>query len=416
MKEVVGMRHFKYIFIAALMVFSSCDKDEPTKEFVSYADKPFTCCTEFTAATLPGDSVGDNITRGWEGELPSGSENLPLDYPLNEIFLVVKNPKGKYETLSFPVYSLDEERRVFDICFRAEGKKLWAMSGEQEILVADGNSFTCNFYSSDQLSTSMEIGDVKTPGNQRTYDPYGDKLFKSDDLSFHADGNQVKINGTPLQNFSLTVNRITNVLIPRFILCDDLEANKNLYELTEDRFVELLGPVTDWSIRAFIAGDEEAGKPFSDGFPVEYSFQNGTDENGKRGLVSISPDVEPFHPNIEHAFIQGTGGFAIYRGVGFHNTAAPYIFPANTAGNADVCFCIYYNGSNPDFKKVNTFRIEALTDLVEGQLKTVTIVIDVDDFVKAFKETSSCPDSRISIKLDKAFGEVTEVPYKLISE
>lgn len=409
--------------ISTLLMLLSCGKEDPVKGFVSFTDKPFTCCTEFTASASLGDSVGENITRGWEGEVPSGAENLPVHYPLDEIFLVVKSSANNYETLSFPVYDIDEGKRVFDICFRAEGDKLWAISGESSILVADGNSFDCNFYSTDKLHTSMEIGSAKTPNSKETYDPYGDKLFKSGTLSFYANGNQIYVgnpqnqNGTPLQNFSLTVNRITNVLIPRFIICDNLDENNFFFNFTQEQFEDSTKTsVNDWEIRAFIAGNDEAGEPYRNGFPVEYSFETGTNESGERGIISISKEKVEFAAGVSHAFITASGQVAAYQGVGFHNSSAPYLLPAHTVEKADICFTIYYNGNEPNIKKFNTFRIEALSDLVEGQLKTVTIIIDINDFINAFKIKSGRSNSAVKTKFDSAFGEVTEIPYKIITE
>lgn len=397
---------------------SSCGKEKSGMEYLSYADEPFTCCHEFTASASSEDTSEETVTRGWEGELAPDGKNLSTVYPLKEIFLVVENPKDNYEKLSFPVNDLDGERRVFDICFRAEGQKLWAKSGEQEILVADGTPFKCNFYSSDELLTSMKLGNAKTPGGTSAYDPYGDRLFKSSDLEFRAEGNQVYVNNKLLQNFSLSVNRITNVLMQRFIICDDLEADKLYFQLTPEQFTEKTGTLfSDWEITAFIAGHEEAGEPYRNGFPLEYSFSGGTNEEGARGIISVSPEIETFDKDVTHAFNPPDGNVAIYQGIGFNNKAIPFLFPAKTGGAAEICFSIYYRGNNPNIKKQSsTFRVMALTDLINGQLKIVTIVMDVDDFISAFLNDTSRSMGPIKKRWDTVFGDVAEVPYKIIVE
>lgn len=419
MKEEVGMTSSKYVIycISVLFVFSSCGKNNiPDENVVSYADYPFVSCSEFSASAILGDSTGDNISRGWEGELPPGAQNLPVEYPLDEIFLVSKDYSATdYSILFFPVYESENGKKVFDICFSAEGDKLWAKSGSDSILVANQHSFTSYFYSTDQLSTFMEKGSITTPGGTETYDPYGDRLFKSDELFFAAAGNQVMVSGIPITQYSLTMNRITNVLIPRFILCDEMEEDKKIYELSLEKFEKLLGPIRDWSIRAFIAGNKSAGQPYINGFPTEYTFQNGTNESGSRGTVSVSKSLEKFVQGMEHSYVNPTGGgVALYYGIGYHNSSVPFLLPANTTGKADICYSVYYKGDSINFKKYNTFRVEAISDLVHGQLKTVTVILDVDDFANAFKKQSTRSDGRVVTEFDSVFGEVTKIPYKLI--
>lgn len=323
--------------------------------------------------------------------------------------------------MEFPVYEVDG-KQVFDICFSAEGSKLWAKNGLDSILVANGGPFQALFSSSPTLETSKELCDVKTEGGKQTYEPYGDRLFKTANLMFMAVGDQVMYlpDYKPVTELSLEMERLTNVIIPRLVLCDDLQIPKNEYTLDLTKFTNELGPVEDWEVRTFVAGNQEAASPFCNGFPVDYNLLNGTNEKGDRGIISVAQGYQTLEADFVHNTVSVGGTAKSYKGVGYHSDSTPFIFPASTSGKADLCFTFRYVGNNPEIKAklknkgVNTFRFHATEDLTKGSLRLVTVVMDIDDFVEAFLNTSTRANGSVYLIHDPDFGQVAVSPYTFL--
>lgn len=426
-KEEVGMINFKLFVCIFLSVplFIGCDKNVTEELPVSKTDSPFTSCADYSLSLDKGDKFDDMLTRGWEGEVDENAQILSTDYPLDKIYMLSCKSgadwKNGYNVLELPVYVLDG-KRVLDICFRADGGKVWARHGTDSILVTDGTPNQTIFSSIPVLDTSMELCDVHTPGGVQTYEPYGDRLFRSQGYSFIASGDQI-INLSdykPVTEMSLILERLTNVIIPRFILSDDLGVNKTEYSMDLTKFTTLLGSPEDWEVRTFVAGNSSAPEPYSNGFPLGYNLFNGTNENGNRGVLSVSKEIQRLVSDFTHSSTSVGGKVTTYKGVGYHSNSTPFIFPANTSNKADLCFSFRYVGNDPEVKArvkdSNTFRLHATEDLTKGALRLVTVVIDIDDFVEAFLITGGNENSRVSRSYDSAFGEVFDVPYKLISE
>ena len=287
--------------------------------------------------------------------------------------------------------------------------------------MANGSPFQSFFSSSPELETSMKLCDVKTEGGNDTYEPYGDRLFKSDNLMFMAVGDQVMClpDYTPVTELSLEMERLTNVIIPRFMLCDDLDVSKNEYTLDLSKFTSVLGPVEDWEVRAFVAGNQDAGAPYSNGFPVDYNLMNGTEENGNRGVINISQDYQKLNGNFTHSTVSVGGAATSYKGMGYHSDSTPFIFPASTAGKSDLCFTFRYVGNDSEIKAtlnnngINTFRFHATEDLTIGALRLVTVVMDIDEFIDAFLNVSTRTKGSVSVIPDPDFGHVIVAPYTL---
>ena len=425
-EEEVGMRISKFFIIVLLssVSFISCSKADD-ENLYSFAEYPFTVCTDYKLFVDEGSKFNTNLpSRGWEGEVDDEAQLLPTKYPMDKIYLfsITNNSQSnpKYETLEFPVYEVDG-KQVFDICFRAEGGKVWAKNGLDSVLVANGAPFQSFFSSSPELETSMELCDVKTEGGNDTYEPYGDRLFKSDNLMFMAVGDQVMClpSYKPVTEMSLEMERLTNVIIPRFMLCDDLDVSKDEYALDLSKFTSVLGPVENWEVRAFVAGNQDAGAPYSNGFPVDYNLMDGTDENGNRGIINISQDYQKLNGNFTHSTVSVGGAATSYKGMGYHSDSTPFIFPASTAGKSDLCFTFRYVGNDPEIKAklnnngINTFRFHATEDLTKGALRLVTVVMDIDEFIDAFLNVSTRTKGSVSVIPDPDFGHVIVAPYTL---
>ena len=267
----------------------------------------------------------------------------------------------------------------------------------------------------------MELCDVKTEGGNDTYEPYGDRLFKSDNLMFMAVGDQVMClpSYKPVTEMSLEMERLTNVIIPRFMLCDDLDVSKDEYALDLSKFTSVLGPVEDWEVRAFVAGNQDAGSPYSNGFPVDYNLMNGTNENGDRGIISVAQGYQELEADFAHNTVSVGGTATSYKGIGYHSDSTPFIFPASTAYKSDLCFTFRYVGNDPEIKAklikngVNTFRFNATEDLTKGALRLVTVVMDIDEFIDAFLNVSTRTKGSVSVIPDPDFGHVIVAPYTL---
>lgn len=422
------MRTFNLLTVSLFcsLFFIGCSKENAENEIsLSKADYPFTSCVDYKLSLGDGDKFDDMLSRGWEGEVDDNAQILPTVYPLDKIYMLCSHDGGlwsKYSVLELPVYELDG-KRVFDICFRAEGSKIWAKNGADSILVTDGTSYPTMFSSIPKLETTKDLCDVKTPVGVQTYEPYGDRLFKSQNFKFSASGDVIIniIDDKPVTEMTVNLDRLTNVIIPRFILCDDLDEEKSEYTMNLNKFTDFLGSPEDWEVRVFVAGNSSAGSPYSEGFPVEYKLLKGTNESGKRGVISVSKDIQRLDPNFTHNTISVGGKTTTYEGVGFHSESSPFIFPAKTSGKADLCYTFSYVGDDEKVKArikrtTNTFRLHATEDLTGGSLRLVTVVIDIDDFVKAFIDNPSNEGSRVSHSYDPVFGEVSKVPYRIISE
>lgn len=414
------MRISKYFIIILLssVSFISCNKADE-EELYSFADYPFTVCTDYKLSVDEGSKFNTNLSRGWEGDVDEDAQLLPTKYPMDKIYLfsITNNTQGniKYETLEFPVYELDG-KQVLDICFRAEGSKLWAKNGADSILVANGAPLQSFFSSCPTLETSMELGEVKTEGDKQTYDPYGDRLFKTANLMFMAVGDQVMYlpDYKPVTELSLEMERLTNVIIPRFVLCEDLQTPKSEYTLDLLKFTSVFGPVEYWEVRAFVAGNQEADSPFCNGFPVDYNLLSGTDENGSRGIINVAKGYQELDADFVHNTVSVGGKATSYKGVGYHSGSTPFILPAMTGGKkSDLCFTFRYIGNDPEIKAklknegVMTYRFHATEDLTEGTLRLVTVVMDIEDFVKRFLKTSSRANIPVYVINDSDFGQST---------
>ena len=416
--------NFFIIILLSSFSFISCNKSDD-EDLYSFADYPFTVCTDYKLSVDEGSKFNSNLSRGWEGEVDDDAQLLPAKYPMDNIYLfsIINNGQSntEYETLEFSVYEVDG-KQVFDICFRAEGGKVWAKNGMDSVLVANGAPYQSFFSSSPELETSMELCDVKTEGGNDTYEPYGDRLFKSDNLMFMAVGDQVMClpSYKPVTEMSLEMERLTNVIIPRFMLCDDLDVSKDEYALDLSKFTSVLGPVEDWEVRAFVAGNQDAGSPYSNGFPVDYNLMNGTNENGDRGIISVAQGYQELEADFAHNTVSVGGTATSYKGIGYHSDSTPFIFPASTADKSDLCFTFRYVGNDPEIKAklknnvVNTFRFHATEDLTKGTLRLVTVVMDIDNFVKAFLNTSTRANGSVYLKHDHDFGQVAVSPYTLL--
>lgn len=415
--------NFFIIILLSSFSFISCNKSDD-EDLYSFADYPFTVCTDYKLSVDEGSKFNSNLSRGWEGEVDDDAQLLPAKYPMDNIYLfsIINNGQSntEYETLEFSVYEVDG-KQVFDICFRAEGGKVWAKNGMDSVLVANGVPYQSFFSSSPELETSMELCDVKTEGGNDTYEPYGDRLFKSDNLMFMAVGDQVMClpSYKPVTEMSLEMERLTNVIIPRFMLCDDLDVSKDEYALDLSKFTSVLGPVEDWEVRAFVAGNQDAGSPYSNGFPVDYNLMNGTNENGDRGIISVAQGYQELEADFAHNTVSVGGTATSYKGIGYHSDSTPFIFPASTAYKSDLCFTFRYVGNDPEIKAklikngVNTFRFNATEDLTKGALRLVTVVMDIDEFIDAFLNVSTRTKGSVSVIPDPDFGHVIVAPYTL---
>lgn len=414
--------NFFIIILLSSFSFISCNKSDD-EDLYSFADYPFTVCTDYKLSVDEGSKFNSNLSRGWEGEVDDDAQLLPAKYPMDNIYLfsIINNGQSntEYETLEFSVYEVDG-KQVFDICFRAEGGKVWAKNGMDSVLVANGVPYQSFFSSSPELETSMELCDVKTEGGNETYEPYGDRLFKSDNLMFMAVGDQVMClpSYKPVTEMSLEMERLTNVIIPRFMLCDDLDVSKDEYALDLSKFTSVLGPVEDWEVRAFVAGNQDAGSPYSNGFPVDYNLMNGTNENGDRGIISVAQGYQELEADFAHNTVSVGGTATSYKGIGYHSDSTPFIFPASTAYKSDLCFTFRYVGNDPEIKAklkngVNTFRFNATEDLTKGALRLVTVVMDIDEFIDAFLNVSTRTKGSVSVIPDPDFGHVIVAPYTL---
>ena len=113
--------NFFIIILLSSFSFISCNKSDD-EDLYSFADYPFTVCTDYKLSVDEGSKFNSNLSRGWEGEVDDDAQLLPTKYPMDKIYLfsITNNSQSntKYETLEFPVYEVDG-KQVFDICFRA---------------------------------------------------------------------------------------------------------------------------------------------------------------------------------------------------------------------------------------------------------------------------------------------------------
>lgn len=276
--------------------------------------------------------------------------------------------------------------------------------GEQVVLNCTDDAIVPVYFSSIPTSAiQMEPSTVRTPNGKLTYNPIGDKLFRTQlidvTVTYPRKGDPyIQWGGTKVDDtmtITVELNRSTGILSCRLVVVGD-----NELETGDEYFISATGTSpAEWSARFFLMD-----------FPLMYDINNNVVSGGllvgnvvsnsEKVIVALSDNWLGFADKQGATVTEGTN-MTMYRGWGCVDNSYPYIYHESL-----VSYWVYISIKDPN-GKINTLRMKPNSVLNANHHLRGNVVIHVDDLANAFK----------SSPVMKSFGNnIIDIPYKLSFE